>query len=304
MRLISNVKLNEISTLVKDILKERKNIFAQAIEGKGMSDDRVNAIDSVMSEVPEYKDRLEYLDKIMSYFDQETLYEFRDHENYDLAKLKTNWSMLIDLEILKKFDDLIKSMFYFDRINITEYDGGDDHYFICHLSLLTGLICLKNSIERRSLNSISDDLVGPDILEKVVDNYYLLEPPVIRKRIKIPEHIKILFAESRWCFVLSKHHAAVALCRAIIEIAIKDKINNYDMIKNWGASRCLENAKKEKIISDDMFDAGRSVNSIGNKLMHASEVIGNEQALAVIEKTKYFLEGLYGTRKLDLSINK
>jgi len=60
---------------------------------------------------------------------------------------------------------------------------------------------------------------------KFLNNYYKLKPPYVRPGTKIPQGIKNIYHESRWCFVYGQYSAAIALTRTVIETILKHKFN-------------------------------------------------------------------------------
>jgi len=60
---------------------------------------------------------------------------------------------------------------------------------------------------------------------KFLNNYYKLKPPYVKTGTKIPQGIKNICHESRWCFVYGQYSAAIALSRTVIETVLKHEFN-------------------------------------------------------------------------------
>jgi len=128
---------------------------------------------------------------------------------------------------------------------------------------------------------------------KAGKNYFDLYPPIVTQEVKIPHHVKKLFAESRLCFVYQNYCAAVSLSRAIMELAIKDKFG-YDKNESIGStSKYLDEAFNKKLISSEVHKISKDVILKANKVMHSGKMVKQKQALDVVEKTKGFLENMY-----------
>jgi len=146
-----------------------------------------------------------------------------------------------------------------------------------------------------TLDTLGSDLLNNngDRIENAARNYYKLIPPYIDSCVKIPEHIKKLYAESRWCYVLQNYCAAVTLCRSILELSIKHKFG-YDRDSSIGSvSRYLDTAFERKIISETAYDIAKDVILRANKVLHSGKIIREKQALDVVEKTKVFFEEIF-----------
>ena len=144
-----------------------------------------------------------------------------------------------------------------------------------------------------SMDAEGHSVLGCDRSEKIAINYYELYPPLVKYGVKIPKHIKEIYAESRWCYVFQCYSAAAALSRAIMELAIKDKLG-YDKESSIGSSaKYLDALYGKKIISRPVHSIGKDVILEANKVMHSGKMVGKKQTLKVVEKTKEFLEAIY-----------
>ena len=311
MTSIGEPKLIEISQLLKEVLEDRKKAFEQVIDNEDDFDLIISNLNCAFEESLESYRIFKKFEIAMGDFDSINFSEYED-DNFDKIRDKVIRILFLDKKFREKFDKFQTLMRYFDRINFAEYEEDDPRVY--NWSLYTGSeycgglmdddeIC-QEALEKRGksdpnifigrpLDAEGLELIGWDALERAAINYYLLHPPLIKKGLKIPEHVKKLFAESRWCFVLQQYCAAVALSRTIIELAIKDKYGNDKEKERWAASWCLKNAKDDGIISEDVFLIGNDINKTANKVMHAGKMVEWKNALMVVEKTKDFLEGIY-----------
>jgi hypothetical protein len=143
---------------------------------------------------------------------------------------------------------------------------------------------------------------GKEIIQHRADmaaiNYYNLSPPFVRREVKIPGFLKDLHAESRWCYVLQLYRAAVSLCRSVIELSLKHKAG-IDIESSIGSmGKYLDSSYYNMhIISKDAHRIGHEVRMLANKVMHVGKTIQKPKALEAIEKTKTFLEDLFGVAR-------
>jgi len=159
-----------------------------------------------------------------------------------------------------------------------------------------GSITVPEHLSDTELDDEGQFLVN-DRFREITRNYYSLRPPYVSKRVKIPKHIKKLYAESRWSYVFQNYCSSVALCRAILELAIKDMFG-YDKDRSIGSTtKWLEQSYQKKVIPENVFIISKDVILKANAVMHSGRLIKRDQALNVIEKTKEFLEEVYFTRK-------
>ncbi len=133
------------------------------------------------------------------------------------------------------------------------------------------------------------DLIS-DRIENVVRNYYELYPPLVKAGVKISKKLKEIYAESRWCYVLQSYRASVTLCRAIIELTIKNKLKQDPNSSIGPLDKRLELAYESGIISTDARRIGHDIRKLANKVLHAGKKVQKECAYKAVEKTKDFLE--------------
>lgn len=140
-------------------------------------------------------------------------------------------------------------------------------------------------------SGIELDLFYPGVYAR---NYYKLTPPFIRQGVKIPEKMKSLYAESRFCFIFEQFSAAIALSRAIIEFALKTKIGLHEEARDWTAGKTLAKALDLKIIDDKTYCTARKVINNADKVLHQVKNATEQEALTALDHTKTVLESIFG----------
>lgn len=104
------------------------------------------------------------------------------------------------------------------------------------------------------------------------------------------ERVQSHILEACRCFLFGFDQAAIALCRATLDFALRDRLQISGEL-----AYLIEHAKTQGFISDD--ERRRSadrVREIGNRVMHVSPTISN--ALNVINDTKLVLEDILRPR--------
>lgn len=122
----------------------------------------------------------------------------------------------------------------------------------------------------------------------VLRRYFELIPPYVKVGITIPEGIKALYHESRWCFVYGQYNATVAMCRTVVETVLKTKFNLYGDLKD-----VLNTAKKRDIISGKTHWNANRVRMFANKILHEAKPISEKEAKDAIGRILIFLEEIY-----------
>jgi len=249
---------------------------------------------------------------------QEMLKQVKKTETDPNKAVKKAVDILMEREeFQKKIYHFENMMTHFDRINIAEYSYSKFHpalaqYISIHSATavhsssdLYNTILQKgreyfDKLEKGEILGQNLDTEGSNLLnnygnriENAARNYYDLYPPFVKVGVKIPRHIKQLYAESRWCYVLQNYCAAVALCRAILELTIKDKTGIDKDFPIVSTSRYLDEAYRKKLISKNSHGISKDIILKANKVMHAGKIIEKKHALQVVEKTKDFLQEMY-----------
>jgi hypothetical protein len=165
--------------------------------------------------------------------------------------------------------------------------------------------CLRRYIGKERPSELANDSLqerGKELFEERVKsavlNYYEMTPPFVRRDVKIPAKLKDLYAESRWCYVLQLYRASVVLCRSIIEYSLKYKAG-IDVDSSIGSiEKYLDSSfYNMRNISKEAHQIGHEVRKLANKVMHAGKDIQKTKALEAIDRTKDFLEDLFGMPK-------
>lgn len=121
-----------------------------------------------------------------------------------------------------------------------------------------------------------------------IRNYYKLIPPYVKVGSKIPEGIRNIYHESRWCFVYGQYSAAVAMCRTIIEAVLKAK---YSLMGDL--SEIIEIAKQRGLIDKNTAWNANKVRLFANKILHKAEPATETMAKDAIDHTLVFMEEIY-----------
>jgi len=122
-----------------------------------------------------------------------------------------------------------------------------------------------------------------------VRNYFKLIPPYVKVGTNIPEGIKNIYYESRWCFVYGQYSAAVSLCRSVTETVLRNKF-----FLEGDLSEVIQQAKKRKLITYETSWKVDKVRCFANKIMHKAMQATEKEAKNAIDHTLVFLEEIYG----------
>jgi len=127
-------------------------------------------------------------------------------------------------------------------------------------------------------------------LEQIVGRASSLEPVKIR----VANHfVKTLFLQAHEAFLYGFDTASVALCRSLVEHALKDKVP-----PSPGESRELgslvERASREKLLDGAELDGARKVARAGNDVMHNLSNL-RKTAQEVLDCSRIVLDRLYGS---------
>jgi hypothetical protein len=119
-------------------------------------------------------------------------------------------------------------------------------------------------------------------------NYFKLIPPYVKAGTKIPEGIKNIYHESRWCFVYGQNSAAVALCRTVIETVLRDKFGIEGDL-----NAAIETAKNRGRISSNIAWNANKVRTLANRILHRANQAKELEAKNAIDHVLEFLEEIY-----------
>jgi len=147
-----------------------------------------------------------------------------------------------------------------------------------------------NEFWKNHYEEILDFHMDNELLERgtFIRNYYKLIPPYVKVGTTIPEGIKNIYHESRWCFVYGQYNAAVAMCRTIIETVLKIKFHLSGDLND-----IIKNAKERCLISGRTKWNANRVRILANKILHRAESISEKEAKDAIGYTLVFLEEIY-----------
>lgn len=147
-----------------------------------------------------------------------------------------------------------------------------------------------NDFWENHYEEILDFHTDNELLERgtFISNYYKLIPPYVKVGTAIPEGIKNIYHESRWCFVYGQYNATVAMSRTIIETVLKIKYRLSGDLND-----IIETAKERSLISSKTKLNAHRVRILANKILHRAESISEKEAKDAIDYTLIFLEEIY-----------
>lgn len=137
--------------------------------------------------------------------------------------------------------------------------------------------------------------------------YFELIPPYIRYGNKIPQPIRKLYAESRWCFIYGQYNACLTVNRAIIDAIIKEKKPVFLIAKKYEQNFkkknpystgefLIEFMKNSHITKDLQKDTYKFIVKIANDILHKAKSIGKDECLKALEIMNQFFEEIYKSR--------
>ena len=159
---------------------------------------------------------------------------------------------------------------------------------------------LRNGLGYQSINitdywsdwfdEILDYHEQTDLLDRgaFTRRYYQLIPPYVKSGTIIPEGIKNIYHESRWCFVYGQYSAAVAMCRTIIEAVLKQKFHLDGKL-----DEIINTAKERRLIDGSIKWNANRVRILANKILHCAKPVSEKDAKDAIDYVLVFLEKIY-----------
>ena len=187
-------------------------------------------------------------------------------------------------KLQREFDLLLIEL---DRIEI-RHSPDEKAYidFLRHMST-----CDLNEIWDYYYEDILDFHEDGDLLDrgKFLNNYYKLKPPYVRTGTKIPQGIKNIYHESRWCFVYGQYSAAIALSRTAIETILKHKFN----LENDNLNKIIDLAREKRFISQKAAWNAHKVRMLSNKILHKANVATEKQAKNSLDHILDLIEEIY-----------
>ena len=204
-------------------------------------------------------------------------------KNHDEELHKDEWD--------KKNEELGCLLREVDRIHIREYvDNNAANLMELFIKLDNELVAKDDPCEiaefARDSGLVSAGAFGFSL--------FMLVPPFVKQGVKIPNRIRELYAESRYCFVFEQYSAAIVLSRAIIETVLKNKLGLSEDDRYWTAGRTLEKAKEKKLVIDKAFWVAKKVTKKADNILHRARKTDYKEAKNALNHTKEFLEDLFG----------
>jgi hypothetical protein len=127
-------------------------------------------------------------------------------------------------------------------------------------------------------------------LERIVERASCLEPVKIR----VANHfVKTLFLQAHEAFLYGFDTASVALCRSLVEHALKDKLPSRPS-ENRELGSLIERASREKLLDGAELDGARKVARAGNDVMHNVSNL-RKTAQEVLDCSRVVLDRLYAS---------
>ena len=144
-----------------------------------------------------------------------------------------------------------------------------------------------------------------------VTSYYLAQITIgpIISSFKIPSYLLSYFSEIKEAYAFGKYRASVALCRALLEMALyrklkakgafrdKDpKVTGINVAREDNLNRYINMAKWEKVLSKDSLDLAHQIRKTANGVLHikdSEKQLNKKIVVDTIFATLRILEGLY-----------
>lgn len=183
-------------------------------------------------------------------------------KEYDLLLIELDRIEIRHSPLGKSFADIIRHFHAFDL------DANWDYYY----------------------DDILDFHESGDLLNrgKFLNNYYKLKPPYVKTGTKIPQGIKNICHESRWCFVYGQYSAAIALSRTVIETVLKHEFNLEGDLND-----IIDLACEKKFISEKAVWNAHGIRRLSNKILHKANVATQNQAKNSLDHILDFIEEIY-----------
>ncbi|MBW2306472.1 MAG: DUF4145 domain-containing protein [Deltaproteobacteria bacterium] len=116
------------------------------------------------------------------------------------------------------------------------------------------------------------------------------------------DRIRAYFDEIKETCAFGQYRSSVALCRALLEMALFDKLNRKGVIeiaKEDNLSKFITQSKRFRILSSTMADLAHEVRESANNILHLKELeagsdLTEKRTFRIIFQTVRVLEYLYG----------
>ncbi len=98
------------------------------------------------------------------------------------------------------------------------------------------------------------------------------------------------------CYLHGLYDAAVVLCRAVLEFALREKLGTLGGVKpgSLELEHVIDFCRNARILSDELTGKAHRVRRVGNDAIHRT-ICSESEALAQIRETGEILESLYGS---------
>ena len=126
-------------------------------------------------------------------------------------------------------------------------------------------------------------------LEKVVERAASLEPVKLQVT---DASVRKLFSSSHEAFLYGFNAASIALCRSLVEHALKDKLC-VSPRERMGLGSLIERADGQKLLEGADLESARVIQRAGDDVMHKFELL-RRTAQQVLDCTRIVLNRVYG----------
>ncbi len=224
-------------------------------------------------------------------------------------------------EILEDFKDITELRIQ-DRQALRLLDGirkGDKFYSIAFHENVGEMLNAKTESRSDQIATSLHDILFDKFDDLFSDfhswfdvlGYYsskIVIGPIISSS-KVPSHLLSYFEELKETYAFGQYRASIALCRALLEMALyrklkargafKDKdpkVTNIDVAREDNLNRYINMAKWEKVLSKDSHDMAHGIRKTANDVLHtkdAEKPLDHKVVVDTIFATIRILEELY-----------
>lgn len=227
-------------------------------------------------------------------------------------------------EILESFGQMSKIMVSDPSVQqLLEKIRRDERFY--SISFYEAMVeVLKASADNAGHLPYTIDIIS-DLIEKKWDNFFedfhswfdlngyfyaqMKIGPIISS-FKVPEHLLVYFREIRETFAFEQYRAAIALCRALLEMCLYRKLSAKRAFINRGAGSVvpIQNAKEDslfrfiniaekcRLLSESEAKTAHGIRDRANKILHVKESLtmpSETTTLNIIWDTMSILQRLY-----------
>jgi len=123
-------------------------------------------------------------------------------------------------------------------------------------------------------------------------NYYDLKPPYVKVGTNIPNGLKSIYNEARYCYVYGQYSACIALSRTVLEIVLKDKLSIIDT-DNMCLAMLIESAFSRNVISKTTYHRAIQIKNRANGILHKADTAKSGHAYGALDHILEILEEIY-----------